>query len=152
MKLNIGDTAPDFILPSDAGRDFMLSREVREAPLILYFYPKDFTPGCTAQACSFRDHFEEFGGLGVRVVGINTDSLQTHAEFKKKHRLPFELLSDRGGKAAKLYGARMPILGVAKRISFLIGTDQKILYIYDNLFGAEKHIDEMLRRLRAQTL
>lgn len=151
MTLQVGDIAPDFTLPSDLGHDFTLSREVRETPLILYFYPKDFTPGCTAQACSFRDHMEEFTDRGVRVAGINTDSLQTHAEFKKKHRLPFELLSDRQGKVAKLYGAKVPILGITKRISFLIGPGREILHIYNNLFGAEKHIDEMLRRIKSKT-
>ncbi|MEM9299712.1 MAG: peroxiredoxin [Bacteroidota bacterium] len=145
MPLKVGETAPNFNLASTGKNRFNL-KDLNE-PLVLFFYPKDFTPGCTKEACSFRDNFEFFKNLDVQVVGINTDTLSTHAKFKEKHNLPFELLSDASGKVCKAYKAHVPVLNIAKRITYLIDAEKKIAAVYNDLIGAEKHIKTMIRKV-----
>ena len=143
MGLNIGDTAPDFILPSTKGTNFNLAEEIGNG-LILYFYPKDFTRGCTVEACSFRDDFDSFRDLGIKVVGVSTDSIETHLKFQEAHNLPFELLSDYRGDVSNKYGALVPWLNISKRITFLIDKDLKIREIYNNPLMARNHIRKMI--------
>ena len=88
MALIIGEQAPDFTLASTIGTLMTLSKDLANRPCLLYFYPKDFTPGCNAEACEFRDHFEEFKNVNIPVYGISTDSITTHLKFKKKYQLP----------------------------------------------------------------
>lgn len=145
MALKVGEEAPQFKLPSTGGSKFDLS-ELKE-PVILFFYPQDFTPGCTKEACSFRDNFDVFNDLDVKVVGISTDSLTQHEKFKKKHDLPFELLADQTGKVCKAYDAKVPFLNLAKRITYLIDNDKKIAAVYSDMFGAEKHIKKMISKV-----
>ena len=98
-----GEPAPDFTLRSDAGEDVTLS-DLRGRPVVLYFYPKDDTPGCTTQACSFRDAYGEFEERGAVVLGVSPDTESSHARFKAKHDLPFTLLADPGHEVAETYG------------------------------------------------
>lgn len=142
-KLNVNDIAPDFELPSTSGSNFRLSRDAENQPVILFFYPKDFTPGCTQEACSFRDSYEQFTYQGILVVGISQDSMKQHLKFKEKHSLPYDLLSDPNGNVAGKYGARIPIIGANKRVTFLLDKNHKIKHICSNLFGISKHIDSM---------
>lgn len=151
MALNLLAKAPDFVLPSTSGNDFQLSVDAGGRPLILYFYPRDFTPGCTREACSFRDHFDAFRDLEIDVVGVSADPLKKHHEFIKRFELPFELLSDTSGKVSRLYKARMPVLNIPKRITYLIDSQHKIAAVYDNLFGAENHIKRMIKEVRSKT-
>ncbi|MEM9858091.1 MAG: peroxiredoxin [Bacteroidota bacterium] len=146
MPLTVGQDAPLFILPSTEGNKFDLS-EVRE-PLILFFYPKDFTPGCTKEACSFRDNFDFFKNLKIKVVGISTDSISKHIKFKEAHGLPFPLLSDATGKVCKLYKAHVPLLNIAKRTTYLIDAQKKIAASYNDLLGAGKHIKTMIEKVK----
>ncbi len=143
MSLLINNPAPNFSLPSTGGKTFNLE-DRRGKTTILYFFPKDFTPGCTAEACSFRDEIEAFRNLNVDVFGISKDSLETHLSFKDKYRLPFELLSDVDGTVAKQYDAFIPILGVVKRVSYLIDEELILRYRYSNLFNAAGHIQNLL--------
>ena len=121
--LQKGDKAPDFELSDDGGSKVRLSELLAGGPIVLYFYPADFTPVCTREACLFRDHHAELAARGVRVYGVNSASAETHARFREKHGLPFPLLVDPDKKVIKAYGASGPLgLGV-RRISYLIGPD-----------------------------
>jgi thioredoxin-dependent peroxiredoxin len=124
--LAIGDTAPEFELKDDAGQTVRLSDLLAGGPLVLYFYPADFTPTCTREACMFRDAHQELAARGLRVVGVNASRRQTHARFRARLGLPFILLSDPERTAARSYGAA-GLLGFVRRISYLIGADAKIL-------------------------
>lgn len=147
MALSKGSKAPDFSLPSTDGTQFKLSDHQNE-PLLIYFYPLDFTPGCTKEACSFRDNFEFFRNADIKVYGISTDSIDKHLKFREKHRLPFELLSDQSGRVSKLYDAVIPFVGISKRVTYLLNSNHKIVGVYDNLFGYEKHIQEMMKQVK----
>src|SRR5215472_2731596 len=104
--IQAGDKAPDFTLPSQTGEPVRLSDRLGERSVVLYFYPKDDTPGCTAEACAFRDSYEVFADAGAEVIGISSDSVDKHAAFADHHKLPFTLLSDKGGQVRKRYGSR----------------------------------------------
>ncbi|MCA6073398.1 peroxiredoxin [Fulvivirga sedimenti] len=151
MALTLRSKAPDFTLNSTSGEPFTLSKSAEGKPLILYFYPKDFTPGCTRQACSFRDHFDIFRDFEIDVYGISTDTVRQHLEFKEKHALPFDLLADLDGKVSKMYDARMPFVNVSKRITYLLDSDHRIAAVYSNLFGAEQHIKNMINEIREKS-
>jgi len=103
MSVAIGDQAPDFTMPTDRGGSVTLSA-LRGKPVVLYFYPKDDTSGCTAEACGFRDSFPDFGGTGAVVIGVSRDSAASHDKFKQKHGLPFILASDAAGEVTERYG------------------------------------------------
>lgn len=145
LKLNI--QAPDFTLPSTNGTDFRLSQTMQNRACVLYFYPKDFTPGCTAEACSFRDQITQFHDVSIDVIGISRDSIATHLRFQETYQLPFTLLSDTSAKVAKLYQAYIPFIGLTKRITYLLDKNHTIVSVYENLFGAKKHIQEMVKQL-----
>ena len=103
MSVKIGDKAPDFTMPTDGGGTVSLS-QLRGKPVVLYFYPKDDTSGCTAEACGFRDSFPAYGKTDAAVIGVSRDSVASHDKFKKKHGLPFALASDQDGKVCEAYG------------------------------------------------
>lgn len=103
MSVAVGDKAPDFTLPGDGGGTVAL-KSLRGQPVVLYFYPKDDTSGCTAEACAFRDSFPDFSKIEAEIVGISRDSVASHDKFKKKFKLPFPLASDEDGKVCEAYG------------------------------------------------
>lgn len=150
MALKINTQAPDFTLPSTSGSDFTLSENMKGKPGIIYFYPKDFTPGCTQEACDFRDNIAYFKQFDIDVVGISRDTIETHQRFKKEHDLPFELLADKTGDVCKKYEALLPIVRVPKRVTYLLDKDHKIVATFDNLFGAKKHIQEMISKVKSE--
>jgi peroxiredoxin Q/BCP len=150
----IGDLAPDFRLPSTRGTDVTL-KEFKGKDVILYFYPRDNTPGCTAEACSFRDQEADLGKAGAVVLGVSTDSLESHETFKSKFNLSFPLLSDPTADVAKMYGVWKEknmygrrSWGVA-RTTFWIGPDRRIKKIYKKVDTA-KHAQDILADMRAQ--
>lgn len=147
MPLQVNQQAPDFSLPSTKG-EFMLNKDAANQPVILYFYPKDFTRVCTKEACTFRDNFEFFKELKVTVLGISTDNPEQHLNFKQKHQLPFDLLSDVDGKVSKAYKAHIPFLNLSRRVTYLLDKDHKIAAVYSDLFGAEGHINKMIEQLK----
>jgi thioredoxin-dependent peroxiredoxin len=149
----VGDLAPDFQLPSTRGRDLRLE-ELRGKDVILYFYPKDDTPGCTAEACAFRDLEGDITKRGAAILGVSTDPLESHAKFTSKYKLNFPLLSDQTADVSKMYGAWREknvngrrTWGVA-RMTYWIGADGRIKKIYKNV-DASQHADEILRDIQA---
>jgi len=118
--INTGDIAPEFTLPDEGGKDRSLTELLTSGAIVLYFYPADFTPGCTQQACVMRDLHSEIVNAGLRVVGISPQSPQSHASFKEKYQLPFVLLADERKTVAKMYGVNGPLGIGVRRASFLI--------------------------------
>jgi peroxiredoxin Q/BCP len=146
MALAIGSQAPDFTLPSTSEKLFRLS-DFLGKPLILFFYPKDFTKGCTAEVCEFRDQFTEFRDMEVPVFGVSRDDIATHNKFKKAHQLPFDLLSDADGKVCRSFDALIPVLKIPKRITYLLDENQQIAGVFEGLFENKKHVTAMIAQL-----
>jgi peroxiredoxin Q/BCP len=146
-----GEPAPDFSLPDQDGRNRSLS-EFRGKWLVLYFYPKDDTPGCTRQACTFRDDRQKLAALGAEVVGVSVDDVESHLDFAKEYRLPFPLLADAGGVVAARYGSLRDFgfIKFARRNTFLIdprGCVAKV-YLSANASNNSNEVLEDLQRLR----
>lgn len=140
--LQIGDQAPDFTLTTTTGDTFRLSEQRGQRAIVLYFYPKDDTPGCTAEACSFRDQYQDFQDLGAEVVGVSSDSEASHQKFTQKHRLPFPLLADAGGQVRKLYEVPRALLGLLPgRVTFVIDKAGAIRYIFNSMNRATDHVE-----------
>jgi thioredoxin-dependent peroxiredoxin len=121
--LKAGDRAPEFTLADQDGRKISLAELLRDGPLVLYFYPADFTPGCTKEACTIRDMHDEIAAAGMRVVGIAPQDAASHARFRQKHDLPFTLLADPDKAAIKAYGVNGPLGMIVRRATFLVGAD-----------------------------
>ena len=145
MPLKVNDPAPLFESVSDEGTKFSLSDAIGKTNVVLYFYPKDFTSGCTREACQFRDNWEKVIALGATVIGISSDDPATHADFKKKHALPFILVSDESKSIRKMYGAAGMIL--PQRVTFVIDKSGKIRNVFNSQLNISKHIEEALRVL-----
>ena len=124
--LNAGEKAPDFALENDRGEEVTLGGLLESGPLILYFYPADFTPGCTAEACSIRDIHSDIQSVGLQVAGVSPQDADSHARFREKHDLPFELLCDPDKTAAKAYDVDGPFGVGVRRATFLIDEDGTI--------------------------
>jgi peroxiredoxin Q/BCP len=127
--LKVGDKAPDFTLPDHDGNPVTLSKVLASGPVILAFYPKAFTSGCTKQNSSFRDRFGDVSGKGAQVFGISTDDVATQKRFKDELKLPYPLLSDAGGVVAKQYAGTIPVVGLASRANYVIGQDGKVAMV-----------------------
>jgi peroxiredoxin Q/BCP len=141
--LQVGDKAPDFTLPDQSGKPVTLSGVLGEKVVVLYFYPKDNTRGCTAEACSFRDSYESFSDAGAEVIGVSSDSVASHEKFSGRHELPFVLLSDPGRAVRKQYGATT--MGVVPgRITFVIDKEGVIRHAFSSMTNIGGHIDDAL--------
>ena len=151
MTLQIGDRAPDFTLPNEDGEPISLS-DLGGRKVVLYFYPKDDTPGCTTEACSIRDEFPQFEAKGAIVLGVSPDSSGSHTRFRSKYNLPFSLLADTDHKVAEAYGVWVKKLRAGKeyegiaRTTFLIGEGGRIERIFRDVKPAE-HTQELLEAL-----
>jgi len=138
----IGDKAPLIEGKDQDGKTWKLADEVGKKVVLLYFYPKDDTPGCTKEACGFRDRIADLKKDNVEVIGVSFDSPESHQKFISKYNLNFPLLADTDGKIADAYGVKMPTRPMAKRVSFLIGLDGKIAHVTDAM-NADTHLSEM---------
>ncbi|OGO67972.1 MAG: peroxiredoxin [Chloroflexi bacterium RBG_19FT_COMBO_56_12] len=151
MPLSDGTPAPDFTLADETEKMHSLS-EYLGKPVVLYFYPKDDTPGCTKEACNFRDDYRAYENAGVVILGVSPDSPKSHAKFKAKYDLPFTLLADIGHKVCEAFGVwgRKKMMGReydgVRRTTFLIGRDGRILEVFENVKAAE-HSAEILAAL-----
>ena len=144
MSLQIGDSIPYFELIDQNGDLFKSDSIIGKKPAVVYFYPKDETPGCTAEACSFRDSYEDFKEIGAEVIGISSDSIARHKRFAKRHRLPFILLADATKKVQRLFKLPKLLFGLyTKRITFVIDASGTIVYVHDS-FLATSHIKNCL--------
>ncbi len=149
-ELKVGDTAPDFTVEEE-GVVFSLYRQLESGPVVLYFYPKDFTAGCTAEACEFRDSIGLFSGRGITVIGVSSDSEETHRSFADRYNLPFKLISDTGGEIRRLYKVR-PTLGIVPgRTTFVIGKDRTIMKTFSSQAHPRRHVQEALAVLGGLT-
>lgn len=144
--MEIGDSMPDFTLNNTEGVPFS-SQSLQSKASVVFFYPKNFTPGCTKEVCSFRDSFEEFSDLGVEVVGISGDSTASHKRFSERYSLPFALLSDTNFKVQRLFGVKKVLLGILPgRETFVFDHQGKLIYKFKAL-GADAHIRNTLKQL-----
>ena len=147
-RVKVGDIAPDFTLQNQDGEPTKLSDFKEKSNVVLFFYPKDFSPGCTTQACHFRDNYEDFTDLGAVVIGISGDSAESHKKFLNEYLFPFTLLSDKGDVVRKLYGATKGFGLLPGRYTFIIDKAGVIRHIFTSETNMKKHIDESLRILR----
>ena len=148
--LKVGDLAPDFSAQDQHGKTLTLSTLLERGRLIMYFYPKDFTPVCTAQACTFRDASEGLTELGATVVGISGDSADSHQRFSDEHSVPFSLLVDPERRLIKAYGASLPILNRTLRVTYVIDTNRRILGAFHHELSAAKHLSDVKKALESQ--
>ena len=146
MTLKTGTKAPDFTLKDQDGKDVSLSGLIGKQEIILYFYPKDETPGCVAEACSFRDHWDQIRGIGALVLGISSDSVESHKKFMEHRKLPFPLLSDTGKKVRKLYDCEGFI--IPKRVTYIIDLNGTIRYVFDSQMRTEDHVENSMKVLK----
>jgi peroxiredoxin Q/BCP len=140
VKLQVGDKAPEFVGVDDAGEEWKSEEHVGKKILVVYFYPKDMTSGCTRQACNYRDAKEALADQDVEVIGVSGDTVESHQEFKKKEKLNFTLLADPEGKLAKAFGVKPLAIGeafIASRWTFVIDLDGKIAFKDDDVDAAK---------------
>ena len=146
-KIKIGDKLPSFSLKDQNGNDVSIEKYFKN-PFVLYFYPKDDTPGCTAEACSFRNAYAELRGLSAEVIGVSADSPASHLSFAKKYDLPFVLLSDEKNKVRKLLGVPGSMFGLLPgRVTYVIGKNGIVKHIFDSQLNAKQHVREAMTSL-----
>ncbi|MGD1055055.1 MAG: peroxiredoxin [Nitrososphaerales archaeon] len=146
-RTKVGDAAPDFALPSQTGELVNLKDLVGKKEIVLYFYPKDDSSGCTAEACAFRDSYAVFKERGAEVVGVSSDSIDSHKGFASRNSLPFILLSDVDGKVRKLYGASSTFGLVPGRVTYIIDRRGMVRHIFSSQLNPKKHVEEALETL-----
>lgn len=147
-KISIGDSVPSFNLKNQFGESVDMRQYIGKTKMVIYFYPKDDTPGCTKEACSFRDHFEAFREKGIEVFGISADSVSSHLNFAEKHRLSFTLLSDENNEVRKMFGVPSDLLGLLPgRVTYIVDGSGKVIHIFNSQFKVDKHITEALQKL-----
>ncbi len=142
-ELKIGDVAPDFELPFGSGKRRL--SEYRGKVVVVYFYPKDDTPGCTTEACNFRDNFDDYKSKGIEVIGVSVDSESSHKKFAEKYDLPFVLTADTSKEISKKYNVLG--IGTAKRVTFIINKEGKIAHIYPKV-SPKEHANEVMGKIK----
>jgi thioredoxin-dependent peroxiredoxin len=145
----VGDRAPSFTLPGPGGKPISLDELLARGPVVLYFYPRDETAGCTVEACAFRDSYDELRAAvaGAEVVGVSRDDERSHAAFAAHHQLPFPLLSDPDGKVHAAYGVGQ-ILGLKDRVTFVIDREGTVRHTFDSKLRWHAHVDQALAAMR----
>jgi peroxiredoxin len=148
--LNLGDVAPDFSAEASDGRRLSLS-ELRGSVVVLYFFPRAFTPICTRETARFRDHHADFSALGARIVGVSPDPLETQCEFGSRQGVQFPLLADPERRIAASYGVLWPLLPRVRRVTFVISEAGRVELVASNELQVSKHVDAVLEHLRRRT-
>lgn len=149
MAIKVGDSAPDFTLPDQTGQSVTLSGFRGQKAVVLYFYPKDDTPGCTTESCSFRDSYQDFQAAGAEVIGISSDSPESHQKFAGKYNLPFTLVSDQGAQVRKAYGVPATLGLLPGRVTYVIDKAGIVRHVFNSQFKPTQHIAEALGVLKA---
>ena len=148
-KVKVGSVAPDFTLPSQEGEMVSLKDFSGRKPVVLFFYPKDDSPGCTKEVCAFRDNLEEFSKLDAQVIGISSDSVESHRRFAAKHDLSFPLLSDEGGNIRSLYGVPKTFGLFPGRVTYVIDKESVVRHVFASQLSVDRHVQEALAALRS---
>ena len=151
--IQVGDKAPDFTLPSQSGDEVRLFDRLGERVVVLYFYPKDNTSGCTAEACAFRDSYETFTDADAEVIGVSSDSADKHAAFAGQHNLPFTLVADKGGRVRKSYGVPSVLGVIPGRVTYVIDRTGTVRHVFSSMTNISQHVNdalEMVRQLQAE--
>ena len=147
--LKTGQQIPLFSLRDHNNELFMIDSLIGSKNMVVYFYPKDDTAGCTAEACSFRDQYEDLMDLGAEVIGISADPPESHKRFREKNRLPFRLLSDPGNKVRKLFGVHGEFFGlIPARVTFVIDSTGTVRHVFNSQFNVRKHVKEATEILK----
>ena len=148
MGLKVGDIIPNFKAKDANGNAFESQNIVGKKPVVIYFYPRDNTPGCTAEACSFRDQYEDFKALGAEVIGISSDSVSSHQQFSTQFKLPFILLSDKDKKIKHLFGVAPGLFGLMPgRVTYVADKNGVIQMMFDSMLST-KHIPKALEAIQ----
>jgi thioredoxin-dependent peroxiredoxin len=151
MPLKVGEAAPDFTLAAAGGKKVTLSSLFADKAVVLFFYPKDDTPGCTAEACSFRDSYDAFSQAGAEVVGVSSDSLDSHDRFASKHRLPMTLLSDGDGKVREAFKVKSTLGLFPGRATFVIDRKGIVRHVFVSQLRVGAHVEQALSVVRELT-
>ena len=146
--LKIGDRAPDFTLPSQDGKPVSLADFRGKNAVVLFFYPKDESPICTKEACSFRDAYEDFVQAGATVIGVSSDSAESHQSFAEHHRLPFLLLADTDGSLRKSFGVPKTLGVMPGRVTYVIDKEGTVRLLFNSQLSAAEHVAEALKMVR----
>ncbi|MDY7049432.1 MAG: peroxiredoxin [Microcystis panniformis WG22] len=147
--IKVGDRVPNFSLPSQTGTTVNISDLIGKKSLVIYFYPKDDTPGCTAESCAFRDSYEVFTDAGAEVIGISADSPQSHQQFAQKYNLPFTLLSDSDNRVRKLFGVPSTLFVLPGRVTYIIDKEGIVRHIFDSMLDFKAHVTESLNTIKS---
>jgi peroxiredoxin Q/BCP len=147
--LKVGDRVPNFSLPSQTGTTVNISDLIGKKSLVIYFYPKDDTPGCTAESCAFRDSYEVFTDAGAEVIGISADTPQSHQQFAQKYSLPFTLLSDTDNRVRKLFGVPSTLFVLPGRVTYVIDKEGIVRHIFDSMLDFKAHVTESLNTIKS---
>ena len=147
MTVKVGDKAPEFTLPSQMGDNVSLSEFFGKKNVVLYFYPKDETTGCTKEACTFRDNYEELTKLDAEVIGVSGQSVESHISFASHYGLPFILLSDEGNNIRGLYGVPSSMGIIPGRVTYIIDKKGMVRHIFNSQTQAQKHVEEAKKAL-----
>jgi thioredoxin-dependent peroxiredoxin len=148
-KIEVGNHLPGFSLANQNGELFSIDSVIGKKNLVIYFYPEDDSPGCTKEACYFRDEYEVFTEADAMIIGISGQSVESHKKFAEKYRLNFTLLSDEGNKVRKMFGVPVNFLGlVPGRVTYVIDKSGKVVYIFNSQTQAKRHVDEALKILK----
>lgn len=146
-QIEVGSKIPDFTLKDDSGKDFKVSNYIGKKKLVIYFYPKDESSVCTKEACAFRDSYEEFKSTDAMIIGINSGTVKSHADFKKHHNLPFTLLSDPDNTVLKMFGVK-DVMFLTGRETFLVDLNGKVVFKFKGMLKGYEHASSVLAFLK----
>jgi len=148
MSVQVGDLAPEFTAQAADGSQVTLSEFRNHRSVVLFFYPHDYSPVCTAEACAFRDAYEDFLAAGAEVIGISGDSADSHRSFGKDHRLPYRLIADPDGALRTLFGVPKALLLLPGRVTYVIDRQGIVRQVFNSLLQGERHVQEALQTIR----
>lgn len=148
-SLQVGDRAPNFTLSSATGENVSLNDFLGKKAVVIYFYPKDDTPGCTTESCAFRDNYDVFTNAGAEVIGISGDSVASHQQFANKYQLPFILLSDSQNQVRKLFDVPSTLFVLPGRVTYVIDKEGIVRHIFNSMLNFKAHVDEAIKTIQA---